>query len=285
MRDQTEARIKPSWQAVLDDAWEVGTDLIRLGEPKRRQRLQNHTDAMLTDLVHLGGAMVDSADRMASLLPGYEFALRQARRANAALLREVKRRIDELADAPSGQSPDSRPQLLAELLGASMDTDPRRSAEKLHLRILRQLLPDEARILAALADGTRFALLHVHVRGGGGMRPALENACTVGRVAAVHVIDAVPLYVTHLRQLGLAEEGPAEDLLSDQYALLTSEDVVQRAISDADGGIRGSKTVRRTLRITALGAELWTACTGHREDRSPPRRSADAYLSAYAGTP
>jgi hypothetical protein len=287
VREKAQARIKPSWQAVLGDAREIASDLVRFTEPQRRQRLQDHADAMFTDLVHLGGAMFVSADQVASLVPGYQLALRQARRAETALLRDVKRRIEEIAATPtSGEVVDSRARLLAELLNASMDTDPRRSEEQLHLRILRQLLPDEARILAALSDGTRFALVHVYVRGGGGVRPALENACTVGRVAAVHVNEAVPLYVTHLRQLGLAEEGSAEDLLSDQYALLTSEDVVQRAIADAEGGIRGSKTVRRTLRISRLGTELWTACTGQREFWvSPNARSGERYLSAYAGAP
>lgn len=286
MRERAQARIKPSWQAVLGDAREIAADLLHFTEPQRRQRLQDHADAMFTDLVHLGAAMFVSADQVASLVPGYQMALRQARRAEAALLREVKGRIEEIAATPSGESADSRARALAELLNASMDTDPRRSEEQLHLRILRQLLPDEARILAALSDGTRFAVVHVYVRGGGGVRPALENACTVGRVAAVHLNDAVPAYVTHLRQLGLAEEGPAEELLSDQYALLTSEDVVQEAIAGAEGGIRGSKTVRRTLRISRLGSELWTACTGQREFWGPsPARSGDRYLSAYAGAP
>jgi hypothetical protein len=198
-----------------------------------------------------------------------------------ALLRDVKRRIEELAaTSASGEPADSRIRLLSELINASMDTDPRRSQEELQLRILRQLLPDEARILAALSDGTRYALVHVYTRGGG-VRPLLENACTVGRVAAVHVNGAVPLYVSHLRQLGLADEGTAEDLLSDQYALLTNEDVVQRAITNAGGS---SRTVRRTLRISRLGVELWTACTGQRELwASPAGRSSERYVSAYAG--
>jgi hypothetical protein len=116
----------------------------------------------------------------------------------------------------------------------------------------------------------------------------LENASTVGRVAGVHLNQQTPLYVSHLRELGLAEEGPAEDLLSDQYALLTSEDYVKRAIDEAEGGLRGSRVARRTLHISRLGTELWTACTGQGPPRTipaPGEPGDNAYLSAYAGAP
>jgi hypothetical protein len=281
------ARFKPSWQAVVGDAREIVSDLTRFNEPHRAQRLQDHADAMFTDLVHLGEAMLVTADHLARLLPGYRTATRQVRRAEVAVLRDVKRRIDEVAAPEVGEGVDPRPQLLERLMQASMETNPRRSLELLHLRILRELLPDEARILAALSDGTRFALIHIYVRGGGGVRTALENASTVGRVAAVHVNQAVPLYLSHLRELGLAEEGPAEELLSDQYALLTSEDYVQRAIAEAEGGLRGSRVVRRTLRISRLGTELWTACTGQGVLRRVPSpgQPDEIYLSAYAGAP
>jgi hypothetical protein len=276
------ARIRPGWEAVLGDVRQIAADVVRVNDPHREHRLQDHADTMFNDLVQLGGAMADSADRMASLVPGYRLAARQARRAEAALLREVKRRIEDVAATqPSGEQVDPRMGMLAELLNASLDTDPSRSQQQLHLRILRQMLPDEARILAALSDGTRFALIHVQSRMGG--RPVLENACTVGRVAAVHVMDAVPVYVGHLRELGLAEEGPADDRLSDQYALLTSEDLVQQAIVDAESGI---KTVRRTLRISRLGSELWAACTNQQARTPDPSRvNGNGYQSAYAGAP
>lgn len=159
MQEYRQARIRPSWQAVIGDTREIASDLLRLTEPQRRRRLQDHADALFSDLVHVGGAVFESADQVASVVPGYNLALRQVRRAEAALLGEVKRRIDELPSSPSGRSgTDARAQLLSELLNASMDTDPRRSEEQLHLRILRQLLPDEARILSTLSDGSRFTV-------------------------------------------------------------------------------------------------------------------------------
>ena len=288
MHDSDRTRIKPSWQALLGDARQIASDLTRLNEPLGAQRLEDHADGMFTDLAHLGEALMVTVDHAARLLPGYRMAARQLRRAEGAVLRNVKRRMDEATASPdAGGGAERPPELLAQLLQDSVETSPRRSLERLHLRILRELVPDEARILSALSGGTRFALIHIHVRGGGGVRTALENASTVGRVAAVHVNQAVPLYVGHLRELGLAEEGPAEELLSDQYTLLTSEDYVQRAIAEAEGGIRGSRTARRTLRISRLGAELWAACVGEDAQRPtlPATEPEDIYVSAYAGAP
>jgi hypothetical protein len=286
VQDNHRARIKPTWQAFLTDAREVVSDLVRFNEPDQGQRLQDHADAMFSDIVNLGEALLGSTDAVARTVPGYRTAKRQVQRAESAVIRDVKRRIDEISEIPlSGQVVDPRPKMLDQLLRASMESNPRRSLELLQMRILRSMVPDEARILAALSDGTRFAMIHVYVRSGGGVRAALENASTVGRVAAVHLNNAVPLYVAHLRELGLAEEGPAEELLSDQYALLTSEDYVQKAISEADGGIRGSRTVRRTLRISDIGKEFWADCAGRKTQPSVNAKLSkdEVYLSAYAG--
>jgi hypothetical protein len=269
---------------VLGDARNIASELVGVGEPRSARRLQDHADAMFSDLVLLGESVLVSADQLARFVPGYRTAARQVRRAESAVLRDVSRRIEEVvATSDHDDRADPRAQLLDELLRSSLETNPRRSLERLHLRILRELLPDEARILAALSDGTRFALIHVFVGSGSGARSVVTDASTVGRVAAVHVRDAVPLYVRHLRELGLAEEGPHEDELSDQYSLLLSEDYVQRATSDADAGIRGIRTVRRTLRISPLGAQLWEACAGPRNAGAPV--DGQQYRSAYGGAP
>lgn len=174
-----------------------------------------------------------------------------------------------------------------ELLQASVYADTRQSRENLHLRILRAMVPDEARILAALADGSRFPLIHIETRGPGSGRTLLANASTVGRVAGVHLNSAVPVYITHLLDLGLVEVGPHDDTLSDQYALLGSEDYARRAESEGQDSSRlGTKVIRRTLHISPLGEELWAACRPA-EPRlmEDPEPSANAYRSAYAGPP
>jgi hypothetical protein len=216
-------------------------------------------------------------------LPGTGLLLRGARRVEDAVLGEIGRRLaDRDAANQDAGRPGSRARMLDELLHASLDPDPDHSRERLHLRILASLVPDEARILAALADGTHYPLAHVRTRGPGATRTVLANASTVGRAAGAHLRSAVPTYIGHLLELGLVEEGPKEDALGDQYNLLGSEDVVKRALEDdSDGGPRGNKMVYRSLRISPLGAELWEACRG--TDDGSGVGDSNGYRSAYAG--
>lgn len=205
-------------------------------------------------------------------------------RAEDTMLRELKTRLDQLDEprvrrgAPLGQpgAPRSAARMLEDLLTASIEADSTTSVEELYRALLLHLVPDEARILAALADGTSYPLIHVQSRSNG-WRTVLANASTVGRAAGVQVPDAVPLYVGRLRALGLAEEGPADDSLAVHYDILLGEPSVRRAEEDAkEAGRLNSRMIRRTLRISPLGRRLWQACRP--EDDLEPSPLSDAEL-------
>lgn len=285
------ASIVPAWRAMLTDTVRLTTSLLNAPDDDAIRRLPGHAEAVVADAVDLAGAMVVAGDRLARLVPGYTLAAAWWRRAEDAALRELKKRLEvagatgELDSTPGrpGQLPptDPRTRLLDELLQACLRADTGRSQQVLHLRILRSLVPDEARILAALSDGTPYPLMHIQTRGPGPTRTLLANACTVGRVAGVHLHSAVPVYVTHMRALGLVEEGPHDGLLSDQYLLLESESYARRAASEAQDGLLGIRRVRRTLRISKLGGELWAACRP--DERQPSGTDTpEPYRSAYA---
>ncbi|HEV7788363.1 MAG TPA: Abi-alpha family protein [Pseudonocardia sp.] len=204
-----------------------------------------------------------------------------------AVLREIKTRLDQvdatghhrprLGHAAAGPKP-TPAQLLDDLLGASIDADSAGSRDELYRALLLRLVPDEARILAALSDGTPYPLVHVQARANGG-RTVLSNASTVGRAAGVQVPDAVSTYVAHLRALGLAEEGPSDDSQSVQYDILLGEPEVRAAENEArDAGRLGARVVRRTLRISPLGRELWKACRPEDLPEPGPASVSDADL-------
>lgn len=210
-------------------------------------------------------------------------------RIEEAVLRELKTRLDELdaadefrprhAHLSAGRRP-TPAQLLDELLGASLEADAAASREELYRSLLLRLVPDEARILAALADGTPYPLVHVQSRSHSGLT-VLADASTVGRAAGVQVPEAVTRYVSHLRALGLADEGPADDGLSVQYDILLGEPAVRNAEEEAKSqGRLGAKVVRRTLRISALGRALWQAC---RPDELTDAGRADTAADAEPG--
>lgn len=236
-----------AWGAVLRDVRTLAADLTTAGTEIARQ-------LPLPDLHSL--AELGDAGRI---------------RVEEAVLRELKNRMNAVdAGTRTPRDPDgngigpARPytpgQLLDALLEASLEADSSASRDELYLALLGQLVPDEARILAALSDGSVYPLLHVQTRSGGGAT-VLANASTVGRAAGVQLPDSVSAYVHHLRTLGLAEDGPADDSLAVQYDILAGESVVRRAEQQAkEAGRLGARMVRRTLRISALGRELWLAC-------------------------
>ena len=204
-------------------------------------------------------------------LPGYAFAERQVAAAERLMLREHKNWLDEVGDESHRASEDpSQPSTdgardqsptgaLDGLLRRSMDQTPAESVRALFDRVLGELVPDEARILAAVSDGSTYPV--VHVAAGGSADPLLQNASSVGRAAGVAAPALVPIYLSHLLRTGLVELGPEDSALGDEYDILLTDTDVQRACEEAgSAGRRSPKVTRRTVRMSALGREFWRYC-------------------------
>lgn len=154
--------------------------------------------------------------------------------------------------------------IMGGLLEKSILDTPHDSRRALHWALIRELVPDEARILAALADGSVYPLIHVAEPGrGGDDQRVLENASSVGRAAGVVLVDRTHLYVGRLRRIGLVETAPQDPGLREEYEILLTDVVVRAAMAKAGRGPRSARVIRRTLRISQLGRELWDATQGH----------------------
>jgi hypothetical protein len=215
--------------------------------------------------------------RVARQVPGVELAEDEYAKAERALLREVKQLLDEAAEpgpsgptddfdaAPAPYSPEglSPAERMSALLRRSMDQSPQDSRRSLLELLLGEITPDEARILSALSDGSAYALVHIGVAGLPGSRAerVLSNASSVGRAAGVALPEHTATYVTHLRGLGLVHSDPEDPSLGDEYEILLTDSVVREALLAAGGAGRlGSRVLRRVLRISPLGLELWSGC-------------------------
>lgn len=207
-------------------------------------------------------------------LPGTDVAEAQFRRVEATLLRELKARLERIeSPAPGGHARKRPPVTLIEPSGNARErldgllqraaTQTRAEAEDaLYVRILQQLLPDEVLILAALSDGSPFPLLHTGLGApiGPVSRRVVENFSNIGKYAHVQLRDQVPRYIGHLRALGLVEEGSELKDQDLQYQILEGDGGVRAALQPAMRGSRLSpRYIRRSLRITPLGAALWAA--------------------------
>jgi hypothetical protein len=217
---------------------------------------------------------------LARRLPGAAAVESELGELERRVLGELRRRLDNVDPLPS--SSDAEPEeppdtvrartappprqteplrvAMAELLTRSVEQTAQRAREYLYLAIVRQLLPDEARILAALADGSTFPLVHVDRRiGVAGSQRVLANASTVGRAAGVSVPAAVPRYLTRLLHLGLVATGDPDPELGVQYDILMTDPGL-RAAEDAARAEGRARIVRGTVRISELGRDLWDAC-------------------------
>jgi len=187
----------------------------------------------------------------------------------------LRSRLDATIPPPSRALPPTPLQLLEgldskmhRLLDRAVEQSTMSSRQELFHKILDQLVPDEARIIGALSDGSASPLLHVYARNRAGLvgEVVLENMSLIGKTANLALPHLTPTYVSHLLSLGLVETGPEDATMKTDYEILAADTAVLRAIKRAGRGPIPARIERYTLRLSGLGLELWAAAS---EDRSP----------------
>jgi hypothetical protein len=199
----------------------------------------------------LQSAAMSEARRLLQLPQASPATLRPANSASA----EERRTLQYIRDADPGTAPLRN--AMGELLERSVESTRADSRDYLYGTIISQLVPDEARILAALSDGTRFAAMDVVQKlRRGRTRVVLAHASAVGRQAGLVSPDSTPTYLTRLHGFGLVEFGPEDESLAVQYDILATDATVQ----DARRSVRGTvRLVRKTLQLSTFGAQFWAA--------------------------
>ncbi|MCC2658548.1 MAG: hypothetical protein K0Q76_3656 [Panacagrimonas sp.] len=246
----------------------------------------------------LFGYVTSGAWKLATGAPRFaiDLAHKGISEAEKRALNSLRRRMDAVADDPSEHDDDDAPHarpmshgargepaaasgsgaggppaprvsasaLLARLLEDSAEQTVESAQERLNLRLIRQLVPDEARILAALADGHSAALVHLGAgpRVGPASQRWLENLSPVGRECGARLLDQTPNYIRHLRDLGLLESGEEDKSLHLKYQLIEADTQVRKACAEIEKSGMRPKFFRRTIRISEAGLALWKACEG-----------------------
>ena len=198
---------------------------------------------------------------------------REVERIENLIFRELGRRIESarpgLPPGANGGSPapgfpltvpPPPSEVFERLLQRSIAQTPTDGERNLIEMLVGELVPDEARILSALSDGSPYAVIDVVGRSGPDRgRILLANVSTVGRAAGVVLPAHTPTYVAHLLTLDLARRGPEIAKLHDQYEILLTEPAVMKLRGH---GMRPARVVKGTLRISELGETLWRATRG-----------------------
>ncbi len=226
-------------------------------------------------------------DAVIGLVPGGRTVQRTLESVERLLLGELKSRLDRLGPAASetngargdasvaaearGSSRETPSSLLAALLERSNEDSAEDAREHAFLAILRRLSPDEARILGALSDGAGHAVVHLTAASTlrASTRRVLSNVSSIGQTAGVQLRDMTPRYVAHLLELALVELAPEDPELQVKYEILESSTEIREAGEkiEREERMTRARTVRRTIRLTPLGRDLWAACNSHERSR------------------
>lgn len=258
---------------------------MSLEPPSAEDGVGGRADAFVTQAAGFARWATRASTEFARRLPGAAAVESELGQLERAVLTELRRRldtVDPLSDGRRADEPVENPArdvpppkqteplrvVMAELLVRSLEQTKQRAREYLYLALLRQLVPDEARILSALADGSVYPVVHVDARTGvSGTRRVLSHASTVGRAAGVAVPDSVPRYLSRLLHFDLVELGDEDPGLAVQYDILLTDPTL-RAAEDTARAEGRARFVRRSVRIAPLGRDLWDACHP-REDETP----------------
>ncbi|MEO9138760.1 MAG: Abi-alpha family protein [Jatrophihabitans sp.] len=248
-------------------------------EPQQPTQVVASAGSAIVTVARVGRLLGRSYWNIAKQIPMVSAVEHQAQRLRQTAATEMLR----LLDMPQGKFSSATPEeqrvmmlvhtagedsaplrtAMTELLDRSSEANDAASRDYLFGTIVSQLVPDEARILAALGGGRTFATVDVISRQGTRSisRIVLSNTSTVGAAASVALPENVGTYLTRLAGYGLLHFGRAEEELSSQYDTLAEDDRVRAARAAADAGRQGnSKLVRKTVALSPLGEEFWAAC-------------------------
>lgn len=186
--------------------------------------------------------MLRDAVEAAEQWPVAGSAVRRYQDVESWALAELKERLDAMDEywPPRAGRMDGDPdvmetpaEMMAALLRQSRDVDPGAARAYLYRQTLSRLVPDQAAMLALLAQCEIAPLVHIaaaRLPVGPISMVVLANASPLGRDAGVLMRDHVPQYMTELMALGVIEAGPEQEALTSEYELLMADTQVRRTM-------------------------------------------------------
>ena len=155
-------------------------------------------------------------------------------------------------------------ELYANLLATSLDAETTKNAHPSFVDIIKNMSPDEARIIRLFATSLEFPVISLHSRHNVGMayNVVVRNFSYIGREAACEHPELVPSYLDNLCRLGLIEI-PPDRQLSDVASYEPLQSAHELATFREQIDALGDRTVafdRKVAVITTLGEQFCQAC-------------------------
>jgi|KBSSwiStaDraftv2_1062776.scaffolds.fasta_scaffold13272_4 hypothetical protein len=262
---------------------------VRPAEPTGREiALAEPPVGAVVTAARVGRLLGRSGWRIARQLPGGQLVEQSAQ----ALQKRAAKGLKRLIETPvRGEDPEQRAVLLIqntdpgdEPLRAAMDellqragtSDRQTNQEYLFGSIISQLVPDEARLVAALAKGTPYATVDVQIRTSSRGRPRthLGNLSLIGVLLGLASPENTATYLGRLHSFGLLEFDAPDPALGHQYTALLEDPLVRAAQQSAAAKKSGQvRTARRTVRISDFGRQFWAAADPGRATAGTPGRA------------
>lgn len=167
---------------------------------------------------------------------------------------------------------DSLSDLYANLLAASMDKATATGAHPAFVEIIRQLTPDEAKLVSLFLREMPFPLLNVRweykerTEGKKGGKDVLVNFSLLGEAAGCEFNHLVPAYIDNLCRLGLAQIPSMWSYTAPGvYEPLEQSQVVMAVKAEIERDLElAARVERRGLRITQLGRQFANVCVARK---------------------
>jgi len=167
-------------------------------------------------------------------------------------------------------------ELYANLLAASMDSMTSAGAHPGFVEILKQITPDEAKLLKLFAERRAFPLLDVRresTEAGKGGNDVLKYFSTLGEEAGCENANLTPSYLDNLARLGLIEIPPfleytapnVYDHLETHPAVVSVKQQIEKVPNQK------CEIERRGAQVTQLGRQFISICVIDHASKRPPK--------------
>lgn len=156
-------------------------------------------------------------------------------------------------------------ELYANLLATSLDAETTKNAHPSFVDIIKNMSPDEARIIRLFSTRNEFPSIDLKAVQEGKRHVfsvVVRNFSDIGREAACEHRDLVPSYLDNLCRLGLLEFPPVTKLADEAvYEALESADELASAKEQINAvSDRRIEFDRKVVEITTLGQQFCQAC-------------------------
>ena len=155
-------------------------------------------------------------------------------------------------------------ELFANLLATSLDAETAKQAHPSFVEILKQVTPDEAKILVTISDGRSIPILTIRSEEDEKKRSgfdAYRHLCVVGLESGCDSPDLTPKYLDNLARLGLISiyyDSSYTD--KDLYKPIKEHIQFDQLINNVKSGGRHPKIVEGRASLTELGKMFCQAC-------------------------